>query len=895
MKVIARTQLVLNAVFIEVDAALLPELAKDPAVTRIAPVANYELDLSDTVPYIGGSAVQAQGIDGSGIRVAVLDSGIDYTHANMGGPGTLEAYAAAYGTDPSDPRNTTRDGLFPTDKVVDGYDFVGEDWPNTPEAPDEDPIDFEGHGSHVADIIGGSNGVAPDVDLYAVKVCSAVSSSCSGIALIQGMEFAVDPNGDGNTKDRVDVINMSLGSLYGQPFDDDLSLAVENASKIGVLTVASAGNSADKPYITGTPSATPSALSVAQTQVPSAALQLITTIGLPDDVPAVFQPWSVPLTSTLSGELQYGDGAGGNLNGCAAFTTDLSGLIVLVDRGACNFTLKIKNTVDPDNQLPLVGQMVGSSSRGPSNQFQQIKPEIGAPGASLSLEVGTGTGETPFGGTSGAAPMVSGAAALLLDATCDFDDDSDSDKGKKNKGHKCPRPAVTKARLMNTGETNIDIDPFSGLAEITRIGGGEVRVDRALGANAVAWDKETGQGGLSFGFHDVADGTVTLTKTVRVLGLGSDDGDSDSDSDSDKNSKVTYTITPTFRFAGDADSGAVIVTTSKRKVTVKRNSSKIFKVTMTIDGSLLPGNFMNSGSQGANGAALSANEFDGYLLLSGDNGDEIHLPWQVLPRKAARVEAPDTFAVGGETVGLDNTGVGPAQIDGYALIATSPNLPGGAAGAQSPTPDIRAVGVNTFGAGFCPGGFIWAFAINSHERQSHLLPVIYIVSLDIDQNGTDDYWILNSDVAGPFDLGDGRQLTWSVDLATGGADAFFFTEHATNTGNTVLLVCGGQVGLTETDLLTTNVDVSVEAFDFYYGGPGDLIDGLTVTPLGERFLPLTGDIPGNSAGAVDILDFGPFPGNSDELGVLLNTNGDRGAGARGGATEDTEATIILAE
>lgn len=66
--------------------------------------------------------------------------------------------------------------------------------------PDEDPIDIEGHGTSVADII---NGVAPGVSLYAVKVCSAVDSICNGIALIQGMEYAIDPNGDGDTLVRV--------------------------------------------------------------------------------------------------------------------------------------------------------------------------------------------------------------------------------------------------------------------------------------------------------------------------------------------------------------------------------------------------------------------------------------------------------------------------------------------------------------------------------------------------------------------------------------------------------------------------------------------------------------------------------------------------------------------
>src|SRR5690606_17801317 len=59
---------------------------------------------------------------------------------------------------------------------------------------------------------------------------------------------------------------------------------------------------------------------------------------------------------------------------------------------------------DPANGLPLIGHMVGSSSRGPNIALNQVKPEIGAPGASVAAVAGSGTGTTPFGGTSGAAP-----------------------------------------------------------------------------------------------------------------------------------------------------------------------------------------------------------------------------------------------------------------------------------------------------------------------------------------------------------------------------------------------------------------------------------------------------------------------------------------------------------
>ncbi|MBK7901794.1 MAG: hypothetical protein IPJ97_01740 [Proteobacteria bacterium] len=60
--------------------------------------------------------------------------------------------------------------------------------------------------------------------------------------------------------------------------------------------------------------------------------------------PAVYQSWSAPLTSVVESTMQYGDGAGGNLNGCVAFAAgSLAGKIVLVDRGACDFSLKISN------------------------------------------------------------------------------------------------------------------------------------------------------------------------------------------------------------------------------------------------------------------------------------------------------------------------------------------------------------------------------------------------------------------------------------------------------------------------------------------------------------------------------------------------------------------------
>jgi len=241
-----------------------------------------------------------------------------------------------------------------------------------------------------------------------------------------------------------------------------------------------------------------------------------------------------------------------------------------------------------------------------------------------------------------------------------------------------------------------------------------------------------------------------------------------------------------------------------------------------------------------------------------------------------------------------------AQNDAYALLAISDNQPEGGLGQQAPTPDIRAVGINTFPvpAGFCSAdpSFIWAFAVNTWERQEHLLPVSHQVYLDTDQDGSDDYVVLNRDASGLGTISDGRQLSWVVNLATGAASAFFFAEHATNTGNTVLLICGEQIGMNAVNLGVTQVNMDVIAQDFYYGGPGDLVEGLTVTPLGERFYGVANDVTGKTydAAGLSVYDFGLFPGNSPELGLLLFTNGDRGAGNRGGATQATEALLFMA-
>ncbi|MBM0104411.1 S8 family serine peptidase [Steroidobacter sp. S1-65] len=940
--VLGAVQLVANTVFLELDADEVAALHNDRAVTRVAPTGNYKRNLTETVPYIGAETLQGLGLTGKGVRVAVIDSGIDYTHASLGGEGTAAAYAAAWGTSATDPRNTTTDGLFPTAKVIGGFDFVGEAWTggddSPPLAPDPDPIaapdqsTFGGHGTHVADIIAGKDGVAPDVKLYAIKACAVPTSACSGQALMMGFEWAVDPNQDGDPSDRADIINMSLGANYGQPFDDDLSAAVDRATKLGAFTVASAGNGSDKPFVTGSPAAAVTALSVAQTAVPSAVVDLMTIVSpavTPAERGAIHQSWSPELTEAVTAPVVF---TPSNALGCTPFPAgSLTGVIALVNRGTCAFADKIRNiqaggaligvigmvdgtapfdgayqdgppitipgymisladanairsgaTVrfDPDNVFPLISSVVSTSSRGPMFEDHRIKPEIGAPGASVSAMSGTGNQSDAFGGTSGAAPMVSGAAALLKEL------------------YPSIAPQRLKQLLINNAETGIE-QPASAssvipdsLAPISRIGGGEVRVDRAARATAGAYGFDlvktgTRSGGVSFGFVDVERDAV-LKRRVRVFNR-------------DKKA-ATFKVRVVHRYANDVANGAVKIYTAET-VTVPAKGDRTFDVTMAISGDRLRNNLMNAGPDGPNPVPLTLQEYDGYLVFEKQGSSErFSLPWHVLPRKVANTvlaSGPNwkNGSGGVGTISLKNRGVGAAQLNTYSLLATSPNLPEGGRGEEEPTPDLRAVGVTTFPvpAEVCTSGYLWSFAVNMWERETLPVAVDHRIALDIDRDGQDDYWLLNRDVS-LNDLSDGRQLAWSVNLATGDAEAFWFVEHPTNSATTVLNACLEQFGLTSADVDARRlIDVSVYADDFYFGGPGDAIEGLTIVPFGERYFAApAGDLPAGASGDVTVRDFGQIPGTTKELGVMIQTDGDRcvSAGNCGGATQSTEVLLV---
>ncbi len=275
-RVLSQLQYAYNGIKVQIARNAVPGLADLPEVVAIRGVQKFERNNETSVPFLGvpESVWEDTGFTGAGVKIAVIDTGIDYTHANFGGPGTVEAYQLADAND-----TTVGDagdaGLFGPDapKVKGGIDLVGDAYTgeNAP-VPDADPLDCPftngsvGHGSHVSGTATGLGvnadgstydgpydgtthdndfeigpGVAPEADLYFVRVFG-----CDGSTDVttEAIDWAVE-NG-------MDVINMSLGSSFGRS-DDPSAVASTNAAAAGVSVVTSAGNSGPSQYITGSP------------------------------------------------------------------------------------------------------------------------------------------------------------------------------------------------------------------------------------------------------------------------------------------------------------------------------------------------------------------------------------------------------------------------------------------------------------------------------------------------------------------------------------------------------------------------------------------------------------------------------------------------------------------
>lgn len=857
----------LNGVLVRIEAEELPDVARLKAVTAIRAVPDLSLDLSVTVPQVGANIVRGLGYDGRGVRVAVIDTGIDYTHANLGGPGTLAAYEAAWGTTFDDARNTQRDGLFPTAKVVEGWDYVGEAWSNGGDAmePDEDPIDRSSHGTHVADIIAGKQGMAPGATLYAFKACSARSMVCGGTAILQALEACLNPDdpmgrNSGVDLNPVDIVNLSFGVAYGQ-IQSPAVFAVSNLVNFGVVVVCSSGNSGDKPYVVGAPGMTPQAISVAETTTGDAigirflyqeGTQAWATVTAINTV-----PWAPVVTDVKAPIVDVGGPGVPPLpgTGCPGtdYPTPVAGKIALIYRGDCDVSVKVdraaragavgviignneagaspsftqgggsqfvptivveqqvfmalrarlqvgSTVVGRFNRLSLASSAIASSSRGPSFGIQALKPDLAAPGASVSAIAGSGTGVGSFGGSSGSAPMVSGASALLLDAMPTL------------------LPHELKARLMNNADPNLWLDPIGQpgvLAPLTKVGAGEIRVHKALQARTMAWDKDSKIPSLSFGYgaFSQAGAPHRLKRTLEIRNMG--------------NGPVTYNVAGLFRYAANQRSAALRFSFQPASLTIPKDGSGFVEVVLTVDPTKLPAWTLNGGLEGGNGELLRQLEYSGTIVVSG-SGQSVRVPWHLLPRRAAELAAqstPITLSGPDPTMHISNNkGAIGAWCEIFDLVGTSPQRPWpqGGLGDGYVINDLKALGVRAISLAepgypgpFTPDLIALQFAISTYQEWTHPnYPGYFEVLLDLDDNGFIDHILFNSELGASFGAS-GQNVTFLYKAATGERIATFYTDADLNASAAILTVKLSTLGLTIDDLFRP-LPFMVQAYGSYF-------------------------------------------------------------------------------
>jgi uncharacterized repeat protein (TIGR01451 family) len=424
-KVIYQVEHVLNGFALDVDADQIDALRKVQGVKSVQIMEPEYPTNSTSVPFLQTPKVWENSIGlpqtylGTGIRIAVIDTGVDYQHAQFNGTGLAADYTA-------NNRTVAPDAFFPSAKVVDGFDFAGDLYTgsNAP-VPDPDPMDCNGHGTHVAGTAAGVGvntdntpyagpytsaapygtlkigpGTAPGAQLVAYRVFG-----CGGSTnlTVQAINRAMDPNNDTNLSDHVDVINMSLGSNFGT-LSNTSSAASDNAALAGVIVVTSAGNAGETYFISGSPGAAQRAIATASSLdsgINTTVLIINSPGGIAGGYPAAAAQFTTPApppppsgqTADVVIGLDAADVAGPlTTDGCSALTNAaaVAGKIVLLDRGTCGFQIKVKFA----QQAGAIAAIISNNVPGDSTTLINMGSTAGEPQITIpSVFVATTTGD----------------------------------------------------------------------------------------------------------------------------------------------------------------------------------------------------------------------------------------------------------------------------------------------------------------------------------------------------------------------------------------------------------------------------------------------------------------------------------------------------------------------
>ncbi|WP_034748141.1 S8 family serine peptidase [Halalkalibacter wakoensis] len=476
----------LNGFSIELLESEVDMLRELQGIERVDQVVDYKANLDSSVPFIGADEIRGkldnngEHLTGKGIKVAVIDTGIDYKHPD------LEA------------------------NYKGGYDVVDYDHDPMETVASQGPPTL--HGTHVAGIIaanGQVKGVAPEADIYAYRALGPGGQGTTE-QVIEAIEKAIE--------DEVDVLNLSLGNTVNGP-DWPTSIALDKAVEEGIVAVTSNGNSGPNMWTVGSPGTSTKAISVGAS-APPIKTPYVTIAGLDKEIS--LYPIGGTLPWALKRDFELVDVGYGLKEEWEE--VDVNGKIALIERGMIPFSEKARYALDNGAKAVLIynnlpGSFVGAveqgmkipvvaiskedgdwlleqleeskesqyartiyrneedfiapfSSRGPVTQTWEVKPDLVAPGVSIDSTVPKGY--LGLNGTSMSAPHVAGAAALVKQAHPDW------------------TPEQIKAALMNTAKKliNEDGEPYYPYEQ----GAGRLQVNRAIDAKTLVYP-----GALTFG------------------------------------------------------------------------------------------------------------------------------------------------------------------------------------------------------------------------------------------------------------------------------------------------------------------------------------------------------------------------------------------------------------
>jgi minor extracellular serine protease Vpr len=635
-----RTELtvLLNAVSIEAPGTEVAAIAALPQVRRVRLTKEYHATLDKSVPLLGAmiawNSLGGPTFAGQGMKIAILDSGIDITNPLFSDVG----FAAPTGF----PRGNT---AFTNNKVIVAKAFFSD--------PNMTPADENGHGTNVAGIAAGSftvsplgtiSGVAPRAYLGNYRVLNKEGQGRDDF-IIRGLEEVV--------RDGFDVANLSLGASASTELDP-LDQAVEAAVRAGVTVTVSAGNSGSNGQMTiASPGVAPSAITVAAT-TNSHSIGPSVNVTSPTPVSPVLlniestqgSNGSASLSDSI-GPLPYVDAEtlGGNSRACSPFPSgSLASKIALIERGDCTFTDKI-NAADqagakavvvfnkdlsegsdggdnlitmnvqgtnipsvfiarskglalrdwlkahPDAQLRIdpiaefdfpADVLAPFSSRGPSS-IGGLKPDVAAPGVNIysgaikqssgSNSVSDPSGFLAVSGTSQAAPHVAGAAALLKQL------------------HPSWTPAQIKSALVSSATTSV----FSNIDKTDKVGvldsgGGRIDLSRAIRVSATF-----SPASLSFGLVKLKGADVATANSLSIT--------------NESEGQNTFTISIQQLTTGPGFSINPATTT----VTLARGQSTQININITATAGVTPRN----------------TDFTGYVNVTDQTGQTLRVPYWI--------------------------------------------------------------------------------------------------------------------------------------------------------------------------------------------------------------------------------------------------------------------------